>query len=72
MVKAIKPAASQAIPRAFNPMEVLQHKSCFLFGAKQTGKTTLIRQTLPVEGKQALFFQSTPNIIFIHLQIFNS
>lgn len=47
MVKAIKAASSQAIPRVFNPMEVLQHKSCFLFGARQTGKTMLIRQTLP-------------------------
>lgn len=34
------------IKRLFDPKEVLQHKSCFLFGPRQTGKSMLIRQTL--------------------------
>ena len=34
------------IPRHLNICEVLESKSCFLFGPRQTGKSTLIRQQL--------------------------
>ncbi len=34
------------IPRHLNISEVLESKSCFLFGPRQTGKSTLIRQQL--------------------------
>ncbi len=34
------------IPRLLNISEVLERKSCFLFGPRQTGKSTLIRQQL--------------------------
>ena len=35
------------ITRALDLRDVLRHKSCFLFGPRQTGKSTLIRETLP-------------------------
>ena len=34
------------IPRHLKISKVLEHKSCFLFGPRQTGKSTLIRQQL--------------------------
>ena len=34
------------VPRYLKPSEVLASKSCFLFGPRQTGKSTLIRQQL--------------------------
>lgn len=33
-------------PRALNLLEILKKKSCFLWGARQTGKSTLLRHTL--------------------------
>ena len=35
------------IPRQLDLMEALARKSCFLFGPRQTGKSMLIRETLP-------------------------
>jgi uncharacterized protein len=35
------------IERQLNLLEILEKKSCFLFGPRQTGKTHLIRNTLP-------------------------
>ncbi len=35
------------IPRALNPLKILEKKSCFLLGPRQTGKSTLIRNSLP-------------------------
>lgn len=35
------------IPRLLNLKDILQNKSCFLLGPRQTGKSTLIRETLP-------------------------
>lgn len=35
------------IARVLQPSEILKKKSCFLFGPRQTGKSTLIRETLP-------------------------
>lgn len=35
------------IPRKLDLKDILAHKSCFLFGPRQTGKSSLIRQTLP-------------------------
>jgi len=37
------------IPRQLNLLETLAQKSCFLFGPRQTGKSMLIRETLPAE-----------------------
>ncbi|MBW1789521.1 MAG: ATP-binding protein, partial [Deltaproteobacteria bacterium] len=34
------------ISRQLNILKILQNKSCFLFGPRQTGKTSLIRNTL--------------------------
>lgn len=34
------------VPRILDLLEILKQKSCFLFGPRQTGKTTLIRHTL--------------------------
>src|SRR3989338_7309047 len=34
------------IPRILQLADILKQKSCFLFGARQTGKSTLIRETL--------------------------
>lgn len=34
------------IPRTIQLADILDKKSCFLFGARQTGKSTLIRETL--------------------------
>jgi len=33
--------------RVLNLREVTRHKSVFLFGPRQTGKSTLVRQTFP-------------------------
>ncbi len=38
------------IPRQLDLMEATAHKSCFLFGPRQTGKSMLIRETLLPEG----------------------
>jgi predicted AAA+ superfamily ATPase len=35
------------IPRQLDLMEATAHKSCFLFGPRQTGKSMLIRETVP-------------------------
>ncbi len=35
------------VARLLDLRAVLQHKSCFLFGPRQTGKSSLIRETLP-------------------------
>jgi predicted AAA+ superfamily ATPase len=35
------------IPRQLDLLETLAQKSCFLFGPRQTGKSMLIRETLP-------------------------
>jgi predicted AAA+ superfamily ATPase len=35
------------IPRQLDLMKATAHKSCFLFGPRQTGKSMLIRETLP-------------------------
>ena len=35
------------LPRQLDLVEATAHKSCFLFGPRQTGKSTLIRETLP-------------------------
>jgi predicted AAA+ superfamily ATPase len=35
------------IPRQLDLLEILAQKSCFLFGPRQTGKSMLIRETLP-------------------------
>jgi predicted AAA+ superfamily ATPase len=35
------------IPRLLDLMEATAHKSCFLFGPRQTGKSMLIRETVP-------------------------
>jgi predicted AAA+ superfamily ATPase len=35
------------IPRRLRLKDILDHKSCFLFGPRQTGKSSLIRHTLP-------------------------
>ena len=35
------------IPRQLDLMEATAHKSCFLFGPRQTGKSMLIRKTVP-------------------------
>ena len=35
------------IPRALQLADILQQKSCFLFGPRQTGKSTFIQKTLP-------------------------
>ncbi len=34
------------IPRLLNLKEILQNKSCFLLGPRQTGKSTLVKETL--------------------------
>jgi uncharacterized protein len=39
-------------PRLPNPAEEARQKSIYLFGARQTGKSTLLRATLP----EALYF----------------
>ena len=33
--------------RILNLREIVKHKSIFLFGPRQTGKSTLVRQTFP-------------------------
>jgi predicted AAA+ superfamily ATPase len=35
------------LPRQVDLTEATAHKSCFLFGPRQTGKSMLIRETLP-------------------------
>ena len=35
------------LPRQLNLIEATAHKSCFLFSPRQTGKSMLLRQTLP-------------------------
>ena len=35
------------LKRIFNPLKILEKKSCLLLGPRQTGKSTLIRKTLP-------------------------
>ena len=35
------------LARQLNLIEATAHRSCFLFGPRQTGKSMLIRQTLP-------------------------
>ena len=35
------------IPRHLQPAEIASKKSIFLFGPRQTGKSTLIKQSLP-------------------------
>ena len=35
------------LARQLNLIEATAHKSCFLFGPRQTGKSMLLRQTLP-------------------------
>ena len=35
------------LPRLLDMREVVAHRSCFLFGPRQTGKSTLIRQQFP-------------------------
>ena len=40
------PMSSPIIARYFDAREMLKQKSCFLFGPRQTGKSTLIRQQL--------------------------
>jgi uncharacterized protein len=41
------PLESDWIPRVPDLPPLLQKRSCFLLGPRQTGKTTLVRQTLP-------------------------
>ncbi len=46
------------IPRRLDLKGILAHKSCFLFGPRQTGKSSLIRHTLPgVRGYNLLDHQ---------------
>ena len=40
------PMPPPIIARYFDAREMLKQKSCFLFGPRQTGKSTLIRQQL--------------------------
>ena len=40
------PMPTPIIARHFDAREMLKQKSCFLFGPRQTGKSTLIRQQL--------------------------
>ena len=35
------------ISRKLDVSSVLEHKSCFLFGPRQCGKSSLIRETIP-------------------------
>ena len=37
---------SMYLERSFDPLEILKKKSCFLFGPRQTGKSSLIRHAL--------------------------
>ena len=36
--------AHPAVPRRLDARAIVEQKSCFLFGPRQTGKSTLIRQ----------------------------
>jgi predicted AAA+ superfamily ATPase len=47
------------IPRILNPDNLLKKKSFFLFGARGTGKTSLIRATLPHCPRYDLLSAST-------------
>ena len=57
---------SDPIPRYLNVREILDRRSCLLFGPRQTGKSTLIRQQfagLPVYNllDQSLFLRLSRN-----------
>ena len=51
------------IPRYLNVTDILERRSCFLFGPRQTGKTTLIRQQLDGYPTYSLLDQ----ILFVRL-----
>ncbi len=50
-------------PRLLNPAEEARRKSIYLFGARQTGKSTLLRATLP----EALYFDLLLSELFLDL-----
>jgi predicted AAA+ superfamily ATPase len=50
---------SPEIKRSLNLREVLEKKSCFLFGPRQTGKSTLIRQQFPDAAVYNLLLSDT-------------
>src|SRR3990172_1903193 len=51
------------VPRTINLPQVLEKKSCFLLGPRQTGKTSLIRQTL----KDVRIYDLLDNSIYLAL-----
>ena len=58
------------VPRYLKLRGILEHRSCFLFGPRQTGKSTLIQQQfdgLPIYSllDQALFVRLSRNPAFI-------
>ena len=62
--------SAPSIPRFLDARQLLEHRSCFLFGPRQTGKSTLIRQQLgglPIYNllDQSLFVRlaSNPSLI---------
>ncbi len=54
-----------AYPRILDPFEESRHKSIFLFGARQTGKTTLLANRLP----DAPYFDLLLSDLFLELSL---